>query len=99
MQPFDQKSTGCIFRNPSEGPSAGQLIEAAGLKGVRCGGAQISEKHANFIVNPQKTATTQDVLSLSHLIRETVQAKAGVLLRQEVVVIGMDNDAIRSTDE
>ena len=73
VQPFDQKSTGCIFRNPSEGPGAGQLIEAAGLKGVRCGGAQISEKHANFIVNPQKTATTQDVLSLAHLIRETVQ--------------------------
>ena len=90
VQPFDEKSTGCIFRNPPEGPSAGKLIEAAGLKGACHGVAQISLKHGNFIINPQRQAKTQDVLELARLIKDQVLEKSGILLQQEVIMIGQE---------
>jgi UDP-N-acetylmuramate dehydrogenase len=79
-------SSGCIFKNPS-GESAGKLIDQAGLKGTRIGGAAISEAHANFIIN-DGGATTADIIALVALIRETVKTKFGIVLEEEVRIIG-----------
>lgn len=79
-------SSGCIFKNPS-GQSAGKLIDLAGLKGRRIGGACISEHHANFIINTGG-ATTADIKGLMALMRQTVQAKFGLDLEEEVRIIG-----------
>jgi UDP-N-acetylmuramate dehydrogenase len=81
-QPLNTKSAGCMFKNP-RGMSAGALIDSAGLKGTRVGGAEVSVKHANFIVaNPGCTAA--DVRALARLIRERVLDKHGVELETEV---------------
>ncbi len=85
-QPLSRASAGSIFKNPPQAP-AGFLIEAAGLKGFRRGGAQISPKHANFIVNVGG-ARAQDVLALMDLARERVFREFGVLLEEEVRVVG-----------
>ena len=79
------KSLGCIFKNPQgEGQkSAGQLIEGAGLKGLRRGGAFVSREHANFIIN-QGDATTDDILSLINLIKSAVFSQYGVRLEEEI---------------
>lgn len=82
-QPWDQPSAGCFFRNPSPDAPAGRLIDRAGLKGARVGGALVSPVHANFIVNAG-TATTADILALAARIRETVSARFGVVLDPEV---------------
>lgn len=82
-QPGNQKSAGCVFRNPSC-TSAGALIEACGLKGVSFGGAQVSHLHANFIVNPEGKATAEDVLSLMDHIKTQVALKKGILLESEI---------------
>jgi UDP-N-acetylmuramate dehydrogenase len=75
-------------RPPATGPrTAGQLIEAAGLKGHRIGGAEISTMHANYFVNTGG-ATASDVLQLMDLARDTVRARFGVGLEPEVKVIG-----------
>ena len=66
-QPMGHQSTGCIFKNPG-GISAGMLIDQAGLKGSRVGGAEVSERHANFVV-AEPDATSQDVLQLIDLMR------------------------------
>jgi UDP-N-acetylmuramate dehydrogenase len=79
-------SCGSVFRNPS-GDYAGRLIEAAGLKGERIGGAQISEVHANFIANTGG-ATADDVLALIERAQKRVRDSAGVELETEVKVIG-----------
>lgn len=79
-------SSGCIFKNPS-GQSAGMLIDQAGLKGRRVGGACVSEQHANFIINTGG-ATTADIKGLMELIRRTVQAQCGIDLEEEVRIIG-----------
>ncbi len=76
---------GSVFRNPP-GDHAGRLIEAAGLKGTRRNGAVISDKHANFIMNDDN-ATFDDVLYLITLMKETVQHRFGVELREEVRII------------
>lgn len=81
-QPLGDKSAGCIFKNP-DGHAAGALIDRAGLKGRRCGGAQVSERHANFIV-AQEGATASDVLELIDLIRENVRTAFGVELEEEI---------------
>lgn len=78
-------SAGCIFKNP-EGVSAGRLIEETGLKGRKVGGAQISKKHANFILNLEQ-ASSQDVLTLIEEAREKVRDKFGILLEEEIVVV------------
>lgn len=85
-QPLGVPSAGSTFRNPP-GDSAGRLIEAAGLKGARIGGASISERHANFIVN-DRTGTAGDVRSLIEHIRTAVERRSGVLLEPEVVFLG-----------
>ncbi len=82
-QPLGERSSGCIFRNPPAGPSAGRLIEAAGLKGARRGDAQVSERHGNFIVNRGR-ATALDVLDLIAAVREGVAKASGVRLELEV---------------
>ena len=85
-QPYDMPSAGSVFKRP-EGHFAGTLIEQAGLKGRSVGGAQVSPKHAGFIVNTGG-ATCQDVLDLIALIQKTVQEKFGVALEPEVRVTG-----------
>ncbi len=85
-QPVSQHSCGSVFRNPP-GHFAGRLIEDAGLKGYRSGGASVSEKHANFIVT-EKGATATDVEDLVKEIIAVVYKKYGVCLYQEVKIIG-----------
>jgi UDP-N-acetylmuramate dehydrogenase len=79
-------SLGSMFKNP-KGDYAGRLIEAAGLKGTRIGGAQISKLHANFFVNDQQ-ASAKDIWELIQLARRTVQDKFGVNLELEVELLG-----------
>lgn len=86
-QPLGLPSAGSIFRNPAEGASAGQRIDAAGLKGAAVGGATVSEKHANFIVTA-KGATAADVRHLADRIRATIQARDAIDLRFEVEFVG-----------
>jgi UDP-N-acetylmuramate dehydrogenase len=85
-QPIGQPSCGSVFRNPP-GDHAARLIEAAGLKGVLIGGAQVSEKHANFIIN-RGNATAADIEALIRRVRERVKAASGVELVTEVHIVG-----------
>lgn len=85
-QPIDQPTCGSTFRNPP-GHTAGRLIEAAGLKGHRVGGAIVSEKHANFLVNTG-TATASDLQALIRTVQERVAERHGVALVPEVVLVG-----------
>jgi UDP-N-acetylmuramate dehydrogenase len=87
-QPIREKSAGCIFKNPP-GKYAGRLIEAVGFKGYCVGGAKVSEKHANFIIN-QGQATAQDVLRLVELIKQEVREKKGIPLEEEVIIVGQE---------
>jgi UDP-N-acetylmuramate dehydrogenase len=85
-QPIGLPSAGSVFRNPP-GDSAGRLIDAAGLKGLRMGGAVVSEKHANFIVNDQK-GTAADVRRLAEHVQAEVLRQHGVELRFEIEFVG-----------
>ena len=85
-QPLELPSAGSMFKRPP-GHFAGTLIEQAGLKGYTVGGAQVSEKHAGFVVN-RGSATAADVLQLIADVRRIVMEKAGVELHPEVLVIG-----------
>lgn len=85
-QPLSLPNAGSIFKNP-EGMSVGKLIEEAGLKGTRIGGAQVSELHANFIVNVDD-AKAQDVVDLMALIQQRVREVHGVELQPEVRFLG-----------
>ncbi len=91
-QPIKSLSAGCFFKNPTgtdkhkAGP-AGKLIEQAGLKGKRIGGARISTKHANFIINTQ-SASASDILALKDSIQESVFKRFGITLDPEVEIIG-----------
>lgn len=84
LQPFTFQSAGCIFKNP-RGLSAGALIEQSGLKGTRVGNAEVSDRHANFIVT-HPGATSSDVLNLIDLIKSRVHEKHGLDLELEIVV-------------
>jgi UDP-N-acetylmuramate dehydrogenase len=86
-QPLGTPSAGSDFRNPSEGPSAGALIDGCGLKGRRIGGAMISGKHANWILNDQG-GSAADVRTLGDLVRATVARETGVALAFEIVFLG-----------
>ncbi len=86
-QPGWQPSAGCFFRNPSKEQPAGRLIDEAGLKGLRVGDAQVSERHANFIVNLGRASAAQ-VLALSARIQEQVLNRTGVMLTPEVRIVG-----------
>jgi len=83
-QPLGKGNAGCIFKNP-RGISAGALIDRAGLKSKRVGGAHVSDKHANFIL-ADKGAKASDVLKLINIIRETVYKKSEVYLELEIEV-------------
>jgi len=85
-QPLGVPSCGSVFRNP-DGDFAGRLIELAGLKGRRSGGAMVSDKHANFILNTG-TATAADIEALIDEVRAAVERTSGVTLELEVRVIG-----------
>ena len=85
-QPLTLPSAGCVFKNPLN-DSAGRVVEAAGLKGTSVGDAQVSTKHANFIVN-QGHASAADVLSLIKKIRARIVRKTGIRLELEVKVVG-----------
>jgi UDP-N-acetylmuramate dehydrogenase len=85
-QPIGQPSCGSVFKNPP-GKHAAQLIEAAGLKGFRLGGASVSDKHANFIISSDET-TACDIEALIEKIRQTVKQKFQVELETEVRIVG-----------
>jgi UDP-N-acetylmuramate dehydrogenase len=95
-QPLESASAGCIFQNPDPArdhvpdgipPSAGALVDRAGLKGARQGAARVSTTHANFIVN-EGGATARDIRALIDRCKSEVQAKFGVELREEIVCMG-----------
>jgi UDP-N-acetylmuramate dehydrogenase len=86
-QPLDLPNAGSVFRNP-EGDHAARLIESCGLKGCAVGGARVSEKHANFIVNPGGRGSAADIEAIIAHVRATVQQRTGILLEPEVRVIG-----------
>ncbi|TAK60330.1 UDP-N-acetylmuramate dehydrogenase [Methylobacter sp.] len=85
-QPTNQPSCGSVFKNP-EGDYAARLIEQTGLKGYAIGGACVSEKHANFIVNTGN-ATAADIEALIHYVQEQVKQQQGVVLQTEVCMVG-----------
>lgn len=86
-QPLALPNAGSVFRNP-EGDHAARLIESCGLKGFRIGDAQVSDKHANFIVNPGGKARAADIEALIAHVRTVVLTRTGVALEPEVHVIG-----------
>ena len=85
-QPLNTKNAGCIFKNP-RGLSAGALIDQAGLKGMRVGGAEVSQKHANFII-AHPGCRADDVLKLIKIIKEKVYDKNQIVLESEVKIWG-----------
>jgi UDP-N-acetylmuramate dehydrogenase len=85
-QPLTLPSAGCVFKNPPQ-DSAGRLVESAGLKGVRIGDVQVSEKHANFMVNVGH-ARAKDVVALIRKVRAAVKKASGVALELELKVVG-----------
>ena len=88
-QPLNLPNAGSVFRNPA-GDHAARLIESCGLKGYAIGGARVSEKHANFIVNPEGRATAADIEAIIAHVREKVRGETGVDLEPEVQIIGED---------
>ena len=85
-QPLAMPSAGCVFKNPPR-DSAGRLLEAAGLKGMRIGDAEVSTKHGNFIVN-RGHASAADVIGLIHKVRRMIKQKTGVRLDLELKIVG-----------
>lgn len=86
-QPLQLPNAGSVFRNPPDDHAA-RLIEAAGLKGMQIGGARVSERHANFIVNAERRATAADIEALIGKVQESVRTKFGVELVREVRIVG-----------
>ena len=89
-QPLEYPSAGSAFKRP-QGYFAGALIDEAGLRGFRMGGAMVSEKHCGFIVNTGG-ATAQDVLSLIRSVKKTVFENSGVMLEAEIRMLGFEED-------
>ena len=85
-QPLSLPSAGSTFKRP-EGDYAGRLIDVSGLRGLKYGGAQVSEKHCGFIVNVDK-ATSDDVIQLIKVVQKTVNDKFGIKLETEIMIIG-----------
>jgi len=86
-QPLNFPSAGSFFKNPKQGKAAGRLIDKAGLKGKKIGGAQISEKHANFIINTGG-ASASDILELMAFVQEAVLKTFNIELEPEVKIVG-----------
>ena len=82
--PLSERTSGCVFKNPSVKP-AGKLLDELGLKGTRVGGAEISTRHANFIV-AREGATSSDVLKLIDLARNRVREETGIELEPEIEI-------------
>ena len=91
-QPLQLPNAGSVFRNPPDDHAA-RLIEAAGLKGLSIGGARVSEKHANFIVNPECKASATEIEMLIGQVQAAVKEKFGVELQREVRIVGEHLDA------
>jgi UDP-N-acetylmuramate dehydrogenase len=89
-QPLQLPNAGSVFRNP-QGDHAARLIESCGLKGFTIGGAQVSVKHANFIVNPGGVARAADIEQLIVHVRAVVAERTGVALEPEVRIVGMSS--------
>ena len=87
-QPIELPNAGSVFRNPDEGKPAARLIQYSGLKGLERGGARVSEKHCNFIVNPKGAASAADIEWLIEHVHATVLEKTGVDLKREVQIVG-----------
>ncbi len=85
-QPLGEASAGCVFRNPP-GDSAGRLIDAAGCRGMRAGGAEVSRVHANFFIN-KGNATCRDFMQLMQAVKARVMEHSGVELEPEIKVVG-----------
>ena len=85
-QPLEYPSAGSTFKRP-EGYYAGKLIEDAGLKGCRVGGAQVSEKHCGFVIN-KGGASADDIIELIRTVRRRVYGQFNVLLEPEVIILG-----------
>lgn len=85
--PLDMPNAGSVFKRPPDDKPPGRLIEEAGLKGLSCGGAMVSRKHANFIVNTGEAASA-DIVRLIEIIRERVEAASGTTLVEEIVYMG-----------
>ena len=92
-QPLRFRSAGSIFKNPNEGPAAGYLIDKCNLKGLRIGDAEISTKHANFIIN-HGSASSDDILKLIKIIKATVQKKFNINLELEVKLLGFSSNEL-----
>ena len=90
-QPLKFRSAGSIFKNPKNGVAAGYLIDKAGLKGLKSGNAQISEKHANFIIN-RGDAKSEDVLKLIKIAKKEVLNKYSIHLKLEVKLLGFNRN-------
>lgn len=89
------RNAGSVFVNPGEGDaSAGALVDACGLRGLRVGGAEVSTKHANFIV-ASEGATAADIAVLMALVQDAVEEKHGIVLRSEVRLVGFDAETSR----
>jgi UDP-N-acetylmuramate dehydrogenase len=83
-QPLNTRNCGCIFKNPKN-TSAGALIDKAGLKGLRIGGAVVSDKHANFII-AEKGCTSRDVLRLIEAVKQRVKEQFNIVLELEIEI-------------
>ena len=94
-QPLNYRSAGSVFKNPSKESPAGMLIDKAGLKGLTIGGAQISEKHANFFIN-KDNAKADDMLMLIKKAKNTVKEKFDVDMSLEVKLMGFEEGEIDS---
>jgi UDP-N-acetylmuramate dehydrogenase len=86
-QPVYRYSPGCVFKNPVSGMAAGKLIDEAGLKGLRIGDAEVSTRHANYIIN-RGGAKAADVLSLMRIIKDRVYEKHRIELEPEIIIAG-----------
>mgnify|MGYP001200147891 CR=1 FL=1 len=91
-QPLKFRSAGSIFKNPNNNKAAGYLIDQAGLKGEKCGDAEISKKHANFIIN-HGNANSDDVMNLITMIQKEIKTKYDIKLDLEIKLIGVNNFA------
>jgi UDP-N-acetylmuramate dehydrogenase len=85
-QPIKSRTSGSTFKNP-EGQSAWRLIDAAGLRGFRIGGAMVSDQHCNFFIN-DNNATAEDMENLINIVRQRVFAHSGVMLQPEIKIVG-----------